>query len=105
MTCGSPISLHATHYALLKNKNRNKPALQEKCFKYDSLPEMAQIEIADGNVTFSWKFKYLGSQISYNLHNDNDINARLAAASQSMGALKEVWCNPHLDTYSKYLLF
>ena len=22
-----------------------------------------------------------------------------------MGALKEVWRNPHLDTYSKYLLF
>jgi hypothetical protein len=22
-----------------------------------------------------------------------------------MGALKEVWHNPHLDTYSKYLFF
>ena len=73
--------------------------------KYNSLPETAQIEIADGYVTFSRKFKYLGSQISYNLCNNDNINAQLAAASQSMGALKEVWCNPHLDTYSKYLLF
>jgi hypothetical protein len=22
-----------------------------------------------------------------------------------MGKLKEVWCNPHLDVYNKYLLF
>ena len=73
--------------------------------KYDALPEMAQIKIANGYVTFSRKFKYLGSRISYNLCINNNINARLAAASQNMGALKEVWCNPHLDTYSKYLLF
>ncbi len=73
--------------------------------RYDSLPETAPINVADGYVTFSRKFKYLGSRISYSLRDDDDINARLAAASQSMGALKEVWRNPHLDTYSKYLLF
>jgi hypothetical protein len=32
--------------------------------KYDALPE---INIADGYITFCRKFKYLGSQISYNL--------------------------------------
>jgi hypothetical protein len=69
--------------------------------KYDALPETAQIDVADGYVTFTCKFKYLGSRISYNLCNDDNINARLAAALQSMGALKEVWCNPHLNTYSK----
>ena len=73
--------------------------------KYDSLPETATIKVANGYDTFCRKFKYLGSRISYNLCDDDNINARLATASQSMGALKEVWCNPHLDTYSKYLLF
>jgi hypothetical protein len=73
--------------------------------KYDALPETVQIDVADSYVTFTCKFKYLGSRISYNLRNDDDINARLAAALQSMGALKEVSRNPHLDTYSKYLLF
>ncbi len=73
--------------------------------KYDSLPETAAITVANGHVTFCRKVKYLGSRISYNLRDDDDINARLATASQSMGALKEVWRNPHLDTYSKYLLF
>ena len=73
--------------------------------RYDSLPETAPVNVANRYVTFSRKFKYLGSRISYSLRDDDDINARLAAASQSMGALKEVWRNPHLDTYSKYLLF
>jgi hypothetical protein len=73
--------------------------------RYDSLSETAPVNVADGYVTFSRKFKYLGLQISYSLRDDDNINARLAAASQSMGALKEVWRNPHLDTYSKYLLF
>ncbi len=66
--------------------------------RYDALPATQQIEIADGYVTFCRTFKYLGSRISYNLRDDADIEARLAAANQSMGALKEVWRNPHLDT-------
>ncbi len=32
--------------------------------KYDALPETDRINIADGYVTFCWKFKYLGSCIS-----------------------------------------
>ena len=43
--------------------------------------------------------------ISFNLRDDEDITARVAAATASMGALKEVWQNQHLDIYSKYLLF
>ena len=73
--------------------------------RYDSLPETATINVANGYITFSRKFKYLGSRILYSLRDNDDINAQLAAASQSMEALKEVWRNPHLDTYSKYLLF
>ena len=73
--------------------------------KYDALPETQQFDIADGYVTSCRTFKYLGSRISYNLQDDADIEARLPAANQSMGAFKEVWRNAHLDTYSKYLLF
>ncbi len=69
--------------------------------KYDTLPETQQFEVADSYVTFCRTFKYLGLRISYNLRNDANIEARLAAANQSMGALKEVWRNPHLDTYRK----
>ena len=43
--------------------------------------------------------------VAYNLCNDNDVMTQIAAAKASMGALKEVWQNKHLNTYSKYLLF
>jgi hypothetical protein len=48
---------------------------------------------------------YLGLLISYNLRNNDDIIGRIATANASMGALKEVWGDPHLDVYNKYLLF
>ena len=90
-----------------KEKKDTKEKTRQKKIddKYDALPDTQQFEVADGYVTFCRTFKYLGSRISYNLRDDADIEARLAAANQSMGALKEVWRNPHLDTYSKYLLF
>ena len=90
-----------------KEKKETREAARQRRIdaKYDALPATQQIEVADGYVTFCRTFKYLGSRISYNLRDDADIEARLAAANQSMGALKEVWRNPHLDTYSKYLLF
>jgi hypothetical protein len=73
--------------------------------KYDALPETAKIDISNGYVTFSRTFKYLGLKILYSLHDSDDIDALLIIALQSMGALKDVWRNQHLDTYSKYLLF
>ena len=72
---------------------------------YNDLEETQPIPVADGQVTFTRHFKYLGSHISYNLRDDYDIKSRLTAASQSMGALKNVWDNLHMDIYSKYLLF
>ena len=50
-------------------------------------------------------FRYLGSLINYSLRDNDDITARIASATAAMGALKEVWRNPHLDVYNKYLLF
>ncbi len=73
--------------------------------KYDALPETAKIDVSNGYVTLLCTLKYLGSKISYIPCNNNNIDARLIIASQSMGALKEVWRNQHLDTYSKYVLF
>jgi hypothetical protein len=46
-----------------------------------------------------------GPCITYNLRDNEDINAHIAAANASMGALKEIWSNPNLNTYNKYLLF
>ncbi len=72
---------------------------------YDKLPESANVPIADGYVSFTRTFRYLGSLINYSLRDDDNITARIAAATASMGALKEVWRNPHLDMFNKHLLF
>jgi hypothetical protein len=72
---------------------------------YDNLPETLPIAVDNGQITFCCPFKYLGLWISYNLCNDFDVNKPLTSATQSMGALKTVWNCPHLDIFSKYLLF
>ena len=72
---------------------------------YDGLPETANVPVADGYVSFTRTFRYLGSLINFSLRDDDDITARIAAATAAMGALKEVWRNPHLDTFNKYMLF
>jgi hypothetical protein len=61
--------------------------------------------VADGFVSFMRTFQYLGVLISYNLCDNNDITVRTAAANASMGTLKELWNNSHLDMYNKYHLF
>ena len=72
---------------------------------YDKLTETANFHVADGYVSFTWTFRYLGSLINYSLRNDDDITAQRASATAAMDALKNVWRNPHLDIYNKYLLF
>ena len=79
--------------------------IERKNLGYDVLEETQDITVADVFVSFTRKFKYLGSYTSYNLREDFYVKSRLASASQSMGALKNVWDNPHMDLYSKYLLF
>ena len=72
---------------------------------YDNLDKTKPIYDEDGNGTFCRHFKYLGSFISFSLCDDYDIKKCVTATTQSMGALKNVWDSPHLDTWSKYLLF
>jgi len=72
---------------------------------YGKLDETQNFPVTDGFVSFTRTFQYLGSLISYNLRDDDDITSRLAAANASMGKLNEIWRNPHLDAYNKYLLF
>ena len=72
---------------------------------YDKLPETANLPVGDGYVSFTKTFRYLGSLIHYSLRDDDDITMRIASATAAMGALKEIWRNPHLDLYNKYLLF
>jgi len=72
---------------------------------YDKLPETVNFHVPDGYVSFTRTFCYLGSLLNYSRRNDDNITAWIASATAAMGALKDVWRNPHLDIYTKYLLF
>ncbi len=87
------------------DKEHNLGQTECKHEMYDQLDKTQIFQVADGFVSFTRTFRYLGSLISYNLCDGNDITERIATANASMGALKEVWRNPHLNVYNKYLLF
>jgi hypothetical protein len=66
---------------------------------YNNVEEMQAIAVEDGFITFCCHFKYLGSFVSFSLCDDYDIEKCVAATTQSMGALKNVWDSPHLDIW------
>ena len=86
-----------------ENKERSCRAREEVL--YNQLKETQPIEIHDEFVTYCQHIKYLGLFVSFSLCDDYDIEKRVTTATQSMGALKNVWDFPHLDIWSKYLLF
>ena len=80
-------------------------AHEDKAYTTIEETQPQPITLADGYLTFTRHFKYLGLHISYNRRDDLNIESRLVAASQSIGALSNVRGNLHLDLYRKYLLF
>jgi hypothetical protein len=87
------------------DKEQNPGQTEHKHAMYNRLDKTQRLPVADGFVSFTRTFRYLGSLITYNLRDNNGITARLAAANAAMGRLNKVWRNPHLDLYNKYLLF
>jgi hypothetical protein len=80
------------------NNDKHDPGqMEHEHQQYNQLDETNTFIVADGFGSFPRTFQYLGLLIFYNLHDDDDITARIAAANASMGALKEIWRNPHLD--------
>ena len=88
-----------------QRENATRHRREREAALYDDLEETKPIAVADGQVTFCRHFKYLGSNISFSLTDDHDIEQQLTSATQSMGALKSVWDSPHLKIWCKYLLF
>ena len=74
----------------------NMIAAQQADFigNYNNLAETANFPVANGFVSLTRTFRYLGSLINYSLH-DDDIIARIVSATAI----------PHLNIYNKYLLF
>ena len=56
-------------------------------------------------VSFTENFKYLGSWISYDLHDTFDVESRISKANQAIGNLKFFWNSNEVDIRSKYLIY
>ena len=67
--------------------------------------DTANIAVLNGFVSFCAHFNYLGTWVSFSLHDNFDITKRFAAENTAMGSLNPLWDDEHVDTYSKYLLF
>jgi hypothetical protein len=88
------------------NNHARKPGKTGRnIIAYNILAKTATFPVVDQFVCFTHTFRYLGSLINYSLRDNDDITARIASATAAMGALKEIWHNPHLDICNKYLIF
>ena len=101
LTYGDDVLTNNDH----QHENTARQQRESEAALYDELNKTKPIDIEDGYVTFCWHFKYLGSYISFSLTDDYDIEQRPTLVSQSVGALKSMWDSPHLEIWSKYLLF
>ncbi len=99
------VKRHTTLSYTTDDQSRTQGQTERDNDAYDKLPETANFHVADGYVSFTRTFCYLGSLINYSLRDDDDITAQIASAKAAMGALKDMWRNPYLDIYNKYLLF
>ena len=70
--------MYALTDAERKKEESEKARIAREDKIYDDLEETQDLAIADGFVSFTRHFKYLGSYISYNLRDDYDIESRIA---------------------------
>ena len=56
-------------------------------------------------ITFTRRFKYLGSYISYSLKDDYDIEHIISQVSAAMGDINKFWLDNTVYNLSEYLIF
>ena len=92
-----------------RSKQVKEESHENKCKReeslYIALTETKQIAVADGNITFCYHFKYLGSWVSFSLRDNYNMAKRIASVNASMGSMTSFWDDEHIDVYSKYLMF
>jgi len=89
---------------LNNNKNRVIRNVENVKRSYDNLKDTAPITVSVIHITFcrhATSNTLIGSYVSICMCVHCDIDKRIAATSQSMGALKTMWNCPHLELWSK----
>ena len=78
---------------------------QEQKEEVGELSKEALFPVADGYITFTRKFKHLGSRITQDLRDDADIKVRIGKASAQAQQLANIWRCKHVMTEFKKILY
>jgi hypothetical protein len=69
------------------------------------LPLPPPFDVADGFVSFTDSFTYLGSIVTPDLRDDEDIRARIKKAAGQVGGLRPFFRSPHIDLETKVRVY
>jgi len=97
------VSLSSDMETLSEEAQDERVSLEDEL--YDACELTNEVLLNGGRITSAKRFKYLGKIMTYNLRDDDAIDARIAAASKAMGALKHFFNKKQVSLYSKYLIF
>jgi len=83
-----------------------KAARGDDLQRYSSPSLTEDIPVSDGFVHFTPSFKYLGSIITTDFSDADDILGRIAAATAAFGALKSnIFCNNDMRLHAKRAVY
>ena len=88
-----------------RKKDIQKQKRQREDRSYNEANETKSVTASYGFIKFTKHFRYIGSFVPYNLHDDYDVDRRLSSTSQLMGSLNHFWRDTSVNLCSKYLIF
>ncbi|MHA7927792.1 MAG: hypothetical protein ACX936_21550, partial [Marinobacter sp.] len=78
-------------------------SLQPDLYKHNFAHE--KVQVGEGHITYTRKFKYLGSWITEDLRDDEDTSQRLQKAAKAMGKIRHLLHDKHTSMRTKRLLY
>ena len=98
------VNINSSKVAILAKKDNNKHKRQRVDTSYNEANETNSIAVSDRFVTFTKHFRYLGSFVSYNICDEQNVDGRLDSVSSSTEALNHFWKYTSIDLRRKYLI-
>ena len=95
------------HVGTGESKSKSEAMYISPSFKHDNSTEnnTAPISLTEGTISFCTEFKYLGSIITNDMTDENEIIMRIKKANMQFGALKQIFSDNKVKLSSKFLLY
>eukprot|EP00978_Attheya_sp_CCMP212_P027760 scaffold93832_cov47-Attheya_sp.AAC.1 len=102
---------HFARFGLEMHIGRNDKASKTECMYFPAFEKKYQesntenIDVGDGYVSFTKKFKYLGSLITSELNDAMDVDTRISQANKAMGALRDYFKCKQMSLKAKRMIY